>query len=230
MKIKALKAAFPNTVPILMGYLFIGMVFGILLKSKGYNFLWAILMSGSIYAGSMQFVAINFLTSKFNIATVIIMTFMINARHLFYGLSMLEKFKDMGKQKLYMIFALTDETFSVLSSTEVPENINRRYFYFFIALLNHSYWIIGSALGAILGSIWSFNTKGIDFVITALFTVIFINQWKTNKNNTPAITGIFSSLTCLILFGRNNFIIPSMVLILIILTIFRKQIEGRQNK
>lgn len=222
-----MKAAFPNTIPILMGYLFIGMVFGILLKSKGYNFLWAILMSGSIYAGSMQFVAINFLTSKFSIATVIMMTLMINARHLFYGLSMLDKFRDMGKRKLYMIFSLTDETFSVLTSAEPPQGVNKNWFYFFIALLNHFYWIIGSALGAVIGALWSFNTKGIDFVITALFVVILINQWKANRNNIPALIGIFSSLICLILFGSSNFIVPSMILILTILTVFRRLIEAR---
>ncbi len=210
-----------------MGYLFIGMVFGILLKSKGYNFLWAILMSGSIYAGSMQFVAINFLTSKFSIATVIMMTLMINARHLFYGLSMLDKFRDMGKRKLYMIFSLTDETFSVLTSAEPPQGVNKNWFYFFIALLNHFYWIIGSALGAVIGALWSFNTKGIDFVITALFVVILINQWKANRNNIPALIGIFSSLICLILFGSSNFIVPSMILILTILTVFRRLIEAR---
>jgi len=229
MKKKAFKAAFPNTIPILMGYIFIGMVFGILLKSKGYNFFWAILMSASIYAGSMQFVAINFLTSKFNITTVVLMTLMINARHLFYGLSMLDKFRDMGRIKPYMIFSLTDETFSVLTSAEPIQDVNKNWFYFFIALLNHFYWIIGSALGAVIGSIWSFNTKGIDFVITALFVVIFIEQWKVNKNNIPAFIGICASLLCLIVFGSGNFIVPSMILILIILTVFRKPIEARSE-
>jgi 4-azaleucine resistance transporter AzlC len=229
MKTKALKSAFPNTIPILMGYLFIGMVFGILLRSKGYNFWWAILMSSCIYAGSMQFVAINLLTSGFNIVTVVVMTFMINARHLFYGLSMLDKFKDMGKKKLYMIFALTDETFSLLTSVKPPQDVNKNWFYFFIALLDHFYWIIGSVVGAIIGSVWSFNTKGIDFVMTALFVVIFVEQWKSNKNNFPASIGICASLLCLIIFGSSNFIISSMILILITLTAFRKPIEMRNE-
>ncbi len=229
MKTKALKSAFPNTIPILMGYLFIGMVFGILLRSKGYNFWWAILMSSCIYAGSMQFVAINLLTSGFNIVAVVVMTFMINARHLFYGLSMLDKFKYMGKKKFYMIFSLTDETFSLLTSAEPPQDVNKNWFYFFIALLDHFYWIIGSLIGAIIGSVWSFNTKGIDFVMTALFVVIFVEQWKSNKNNIPAFIGICASLLCLIIFGSSNFIIPSMILILITLTAFRKPIEMRND-
>lgn len=229
MKTKALKSAFPHTIPILMGYLFIGMVFGILLRSKGYSFGWAILMSTCIYAGSMQFVAINLLTSSFNIVAVVVMTFMINARHLFYGLSMLDKFKDMGKKKLYMIFSLTDETFSVITSAEPPQDVNKNWFYFFIALLDHFYWIIGSIIGTIIGSVWSFNTKGIDFVMTSLFVVIFVEQWKSNKNNIPAFIGICASLLCLIIFGGSNFIIPSMILILITLTAFRKPIEMRNE-
>jgi 4-azaleucine resistance transporter AzlC len=229
MKTKALKSAFPHTIPILMGYIFIGMVFGILLRSKGYNFWWAILMSSCIYAGSMQFVAINLLTSGFNIVAVVVMTFMINARHLFYGLSMLDKFKDMGKKKPYMIFSLTDETFSVIISAEPQQDVNKNWFYFFIALLDHFYWIIGSVIGAIVGSVWSFNTKGIDFVMTALFVVIFVEQWKSNKNNIPAFIGICASLLCLIIFGCSNFIIPSMILILITLTAFRKPIEMRNE-
>jgi len=229
MKTKALKSAFPHTIPIFMGYIFMGMVFGILLRSKGYNFWWAILMSSCIYAGSMQFVAINLLTSSFNVIAVVVMTFMINARHLFYGLSMLDKFKNMGRKKPYMIFSLTDETFSLIASAEPPQDVNKNWFYFFIALLDHFYWIIGSVIGAIIGSVWSFNTKGIDFVMTALFVVIFVEQWKSNKNNMPAFIGICASLLCVIIFGSSNFIIPSMILILATLTAFRKPIEMRNE-
>ena len=229
MKIKALKSAFPRTIPVLMGYIFLGIAFGILLRSKGYNFWWAILMSTFIYAGSMQFVAINLLTSSLNLAAVVFMTFMVNARHLFYGLSMLDKFKDMGNKKPYMVFSLTDETFSLLSSSEPPQDVNKNWFYFFIAMLDHFYWITGSAIGAIIGSVWSFNTKGIDFVMTALFVVIFVEQWTSNKNHIPALIGIFASLLCLIIFGTSNFILPAMVLILITLSAFRKPIEMRNE-
>ena len=230
MKTKAMKAAFPHTIPVLMGYIFMGMAFGILLRSKGYNFGWAILMSTSIFAGSMQFVAINLLTSSFNLATVVSMTLMVNARHLFYGLAMLDKFKDMEKKKAYMIFSLTDETFSLLCSAEPPPDVNKNWFYFSIALLNHLYWIIGSASGAIIGSLISFNTKGIDFVMTALFVVIFVDQWKSSKKHIPALIGIFASILCLIIFGANKFILPSMILILIILTVFKRPLEMRSRQ
>lgn len=230
MKIKALRSAFPHTIPVLMGYMFMGIAFGILLRSKGYNFGWATLMSTTIFAGSMQFVSINLLTSNFNLATVVSMTLMVNARHLFYGLSMLDQFKDMGKKKPYMIFSLTDETFSLLCSAEPPQDVNKNWFYFFIALLNHFYWIAGSAIGGIIGSVLSFNTKGIDFVMTALFVVIFVEQWKSNKKHIPALIGICVSLLCLIIFGTSKFILPSMILILITLTLLKRTIEMRNKQ
>ncbi len=229
MKRKAFKGALPHTLPVLTGYLFIGMAFGILLSSKGYHYGWAILMSVFIFAGSMQFVAINLLMSSFSIINVVFMTLMINARHLFYGLSMLEKFKNIGNKKPYMIFSLTDETFSLLCGVDPPQGIDRGWFYFFIALLNHIYWIIGSALGGMIGGLISFNTQGIDFVMTALFIVIFIDQWEDNKNHLPAIIGMISSILCLGIFGPSHFILPSMILILFALTIFRKPIEGRNK-
>ena len=224
VRVKAFKAAFPYTIPVLIGYIFMGMAFGILLSSKGYNFGWAILMSLLIYAGSMQFVAISFLTSGLNILSVVFMTIMVNARHLFYGLSMIDKFKDMKKKKLYMMFSLTDETFALISSKTPPPDVDRNWFYFSIALLNHSYWVAGSAIGGILGSVFTFNTKGIDFVMTALFVVIFVEQWESYKNHTPGLIGIFASAACLLIFGT-NFILPAMILILFSLTIFRRKIE-----
>ena len=227
MKLKALKLAFPHTIPVLTGYIFIGIAFGILLRSKGYNFGWAILMSTFIYAGSMQFVAINILSNGLGLLSAALMTLMVNARHLFYGLSMLNKFGDMGKKKPYMIFSLTDETFSLLSSAQPPEGVDKNWFYFFIALLDHSYWIIGSVIGGIIGSVWSFNTNGIDFVMTSLFLVIFIEQWKSNKNHIPALTGVFVTLLCIITFATTNFILPSMILILITLTLLRNPVEKR---
>lgn len=229
MKTKALKSAFPHTLPVLTGYLFIGMAFGILLSTKGYHFGWAILMSTFIFAGSMQFVTINLLASSFNMINVVFMTLMINARHLFYGLAMLDKFKNIGKKKPYMIFSLTDETFSLLCGVEPPKGIDEGWFYLFIAILNHIYWIIGSAIGGIIGSVISINTQGIDFVMTALFVVIFMNQWEENKNHIPAIIGIIASFICLVIFGVNNFILPSMIIILIALTILRNPIEGRSR-
>lgn len=224
-KIKALKAAFPHTIPVMTGFLFLGIAYGILMNSKGYNFGWSILMSIFVFAGSMQYVAINLLSVAFNPLNALLMTIMVNARHLFYGLSMLEKFKGTGKKKPYLIFGLIDETFSILCSTEPPEGVDRGWFMFFITLLNHIYWVTASALGGILGSMFSFNTKGIDFVMTALFVVIFINQWKSQKQHSPAVIGIAASVLCLLLFGSGSFIIPSMILIIGALIIFRKPFE-----
>jgi 4-azaleucine resistance transporter AzlC len=230
MKTKAFKAAFPHTIPVLMGYLFLGMAFGILLSSNGYHFGWAMVMSIFIYAGSMQFVAVGLVTSGFSIIGTVLITLMVNARHLFYGLSMLTKFSDMGKKKPYMIFSLTDETFSLICSVEVPKEVDKNWFYLFIALLNQSYWIIGSAIGGIIGSLFTFNTKGIDFVMTALFIVIFINQWESTPNHRPALIGISAAIICLLIFGRQNFIIPAMISILLVLTPLNKPIAERKLK
>ena len=224
-KIKALRAAFPQTIPVMTGYLFLGIAFGILLNSKGYHFGWSVLMSIFVYAGSMQFVAVNLLTSAFNPLNAFLITLMVNARHLFYGLSMLGKFKGTGNKKPYLIFALTDETYSILCSAEPPKDVERGWFMFFTALLNQIYWVTASAIGALLGSMFTFNTKGIDFVMTALFVVIFINQWKSQKNHTPAIVGLGVSVFCLLGFGSGNFIIPAMIFITMALILFKKPIE-----
>lgn len=224
-KLKALKCAFPYTLPVLTGYLFLGIAFGILLSSKGYHFGWAILMSTFVYAGSMQFVAVNLLTSAFDPLNALLITLVVNARHIFYGISLLKTYRGQGAIKPYLIFGLTDETYSLICSTKPPEGIDKRYFMLFITLLNHSYWIIASAIGAILGSLFTFNTEGIDFVMTALFIVIFIDQWKAQKNHVPALIGIGSSAVCLLLFGPDKFIIPSMICILLSLTVFKKNIE-----
>lgn len=222
---KALKAAFPHTIPVMTGYLFLGVAFGVLLTSKGYHFIWAIIMSLLIYAGSMQFVAVEILTSIFNPLNAFLITLMVNARHLFYGLSMLTKFRGTGKYKPYLIFGLTDETYSLLCSCEIPDDVDKNQFMFYTTLLNQTYWIVASAAGALLGSVFTFNTEGIDFVMTALFIVIFINQWKSQKNHTPALIGLGGSVLCLLLFGPDNFIIPSMILIIAALTIFKKSVE-----
>lgn len=226
-KILALKAAFPFTIPVLTGYLFLGTGFGILMNSKGYDLGWTILMSVCIFAGSIQYVAVTLLTSVFNPLYALLLTLLINARHLFYGISMLERFKGAGRLKPYLIFGLTDETFSLLSTTDPPEGIERKWFMFFVTLLDHSYWVIGSAIGGLLGYIINFDTKGIDFVLTALFVVIFINQWKESKNHIPALMGAAATVLCLILFGQTNFMIPSMILILALLTLIRSRIEKR---
>ncbi|GKU24996.1 AzlC family ABC transporter permease [Clostridium folliculivorans] len=224
---KAIKSAFPVTIPVMLGYVSVGIAFGLLLEKSGYNFLWAILMSILIYAGSMQFIAINLLTCGAGLIEIALMTLFVNIRHVFYGLSFIESFKEMGKKKTYMIFSLTDETYSLLCASKAPEGVNNNQFMFFISLFNQIYWIIGSAIGSIAGSLITFNTRGIDFAMTALFVVIFIEQWSTYKNHTPVLIGACSTILSLILFGPSNLILPSMIFISITLMVFQKQIEGK---
>ncbi|WMJ88700.1 AzlC family ABC transporter permease [Anaerocolumna sp. MB42-C2] len=227
IKKNALRAAFPLTIPVFTGYIILGTAYGILLSSKGYSFLWAAFTSIFIYAGSMQFVSVSLLTAGFHPLYTCFMTLMVNARHLFYGISMLTKFQGTGKKKPYLILGLTDETFSILCSTQPPDGVDKGWFLFFITLLNQIYWVSGSILGNILGSFLHFNTKGIDFVLTALFVVIFINQWKSSDNHTPVLIGLSASIICRLLFGSANFIIPSMIVILLLVTIFQNKIESR---
>ncbi|MDF2473181.1 MAG: hypothetical protein K0R21_963 [Anaerocolumna sp.] len=229
LKRNALKAAFPHTIPVLTGYLVLGAAYGILLDSKGYSFVWAILTSLFIFAGSMQFVSISMLATGFHPVYTLAITLMVNARHLFYGISMLSKYKGTGILKPYLIFGLTDETFSVLIASEPPKGVDKNWFMFFITLLDQIYWITGSLLGSLLGSFITFNTKGMDFALTALFIVIFIDQWRATKNHLPVCIGVGSSMVCRLLFGSANFIIPSMITILLLVTVLQEKIESRNS-
>ena len=226
----ALRVAFPYTIPVMAGYLVLGTAYGILMNSKGLSLIWILVASIFAYAGSMQFVAVSLLASAFDSLGAFLMTLMVNARHLFYAISMLGKYRGSGRIKPYLIFSLTDETFSIVCSAEPPQGTSRKWFYFFISLLDHSYWIAGSVLGGILGSLIEFDTKGIDFVLTALFVVILINQWRSTKNHLPAMIGIASALLCRIIFGASNFIIPSMLLILLLMTLLKRPMERGINK
>lgn len=221
---KAFILAFPNTIPVLTGFLFLGMAYGVLMQTKGYGVIWAVLMSAIAFCGSMQFVAITLLTVAFNPIQAFLMSFMVNARHLFYGISMLEKYKGLGKLRGFLIYVLCDETFSISSSVEVPEGVNRKYFYFTISLLDYLYWIFGTFLGGMLGNFITFNTTGLDFVLTALFVVLFLEQWKTKENRLAAVIGILGTVMSLFFFGKNNLVIPAMVIILLVLTLGRKKI------
>lgn len=209
----------------MVGYLFLGVAFGVLLQKNGYGVFWAILMSAVIYAGSMQFLAINFLTPGVGVLSIIFMTLMVNIRHIFYGLSMLERFRGTGKKKPYLIFSLTDETFSLLCSADPPQGVDRGLFYFFISLLDQVYWVAGSALGGLAGALLSFNTKGIDFAMTALFVVIFVNQWRESKQHLPALCGLGLTALCLLVFGADNFLLPALLLILAALLLCRRRLE-----
>lgn len=222
----AFRAAFPYTIPIFAGFVFLGIAYGIYMNSLGFSAIYPILMSLIIFAGSMEFIAANLLLVAFNPIHALFLTLMVNARHLFYGISMLEKYKGTGKKKFYLIFGLCDESFSINSTVDIPKGVDKGWFMFFVTLLNHLYWGIGAAIGGIFGSFVHFNTKGLDFVMTALFVVIFVEQWMREKKHYSALVGLGLSIFSLIIFGGNNFIIPAMIMILLVLTILKKPIEN----
>ena len=221
----AFRAAFPYTIPVMTGYLFLGISYGIYMKVSGFSFLYPMFMAITIFGGSLEFLAVSLLMSTFAPLQTFLMALVIQARHLFYGLAMLEKYKNTGLKKLYLIFALTDETFSVNCSTPVPEGMDKGKFYFAVSLLDQCYWVSGATIGGILGSFIPFNTDGLDFVMTAMFVVIFIEQWPKEKKHYTAFIGVLSSVLCLLLVGADSFINPSMVCIFTMLTLFRKPIE-----
>ncbi len=225
MNRKSLAAAFPCTVPVLMGYLAIGMAFGLMLQSIGYGPLWAFFMSLTIYAGSGQYLGVSLLAMGAGLPHVALMIFIINFRHLVYGLSMLEKFHGMGWRKLYMIFSLTDETYALLSSAQAPEKVNPHDFYFTIALLNHSYWVVGSVLGGVVGQLLGFDTTGVDFAMTALFIVIAVDQWRAYPKHLPALLGGAATLVCLLLAGADNMLLPALGIIVLVLVLARPKLE-----
>ena len=224
----ALRAAFPLTLPVMAGYLVLGMGFGILLQSKGYHFGWAILMSLTIYAGSMQYVAVDLLSGGATLVATALMTLMVNARHLFYGISMLDKYRTLGRTRWMMIFELTDETYSIVCSHEPPEGVDRGRFFLAISMLDQSYWVVGCTIGAILGAVVPIDFTGVDFAMTALFLVIVTEQWLTNKNHLPALVGIGASVVCLVLFGADNFIIPAMIVITLALSLLRRYMPAEE--
>lgn len=225
MKIRAFKAALPYTLPICIGFMFLGMSYGLLMRSKGFSFYYPMIMSLIICAGSMEFVTANLLLSLFDPVYTFLLTLMVNARHIFYGISMLEKYKGCGIKKFYLIFGMCDESFSINCTVKLPPNIDRGWFMFFVTLLNHSYWVLGASLGSLLGYVISFNTRGIEFVMTALFVVMFINQWEESKEHFPAIIGVGCSLICLFFFGSHNFMLPAMLSIIVCLTLSKEIIE-----
>ena len=229
MKRKALKAAVPYTLPVMMGYIFLGMAFGILLHNTNVPDGWALFMSIFVYAGSMQFVAIELLTAPFAPFSAALVTLMVNARHLFYGLSMLEPFKIMGKLKPYMIFSLSDETYSLECAAEPPEGVDRKYFLFFIALLDQSYWVAGTLAGILAGNIIPIDSTGIDFAMTALFVVICVDQWKAARTHIPAMTGFICGALFLMLIRTSNFILPALAATVAILLFLRRTVEQKME-
>lgn len=221
---KTLRSAFISTIPVLTGYVVLGFGFGIVLKSAGYGILLTFVMSLFIYAGAMQYVAVGLLTGGASLLTAALTTLMVNARHLFYGISMLSKYKGTGKRKPYLIFSLTDETYSLVCNDlpNIPQE-QKKHYYFFVSLLNHIYWVAGSVAGALVGTLVKFNTEGIDFALTALFVTIFLEQWLTNKKHFSAIVGVAVSVFCLAIFGSQQFLIPAMLIIALILCLHKEE-------
>lgn len=222
---RAFSAALPHTLPICAGFLFLGLAYGIYMNASGFSFWWPMLMSMTIFAGSMEFVTVNLLLQAFHPVYAFLMALMVNARHLFYGISMLDRFRGTGKLKPYLIFGMCDESFSINCSARIPEGVEPKWFYFFVTLFNQCYWVAGATLGGIFGNLVTFDTTGIDFVMTALFLVIFLEQWLSQKQHLPALAGILLTGVCLLLFGTENFLLPAMALILAVLTLLRPKLD-----
>ena len=225
-KIKAaFFAAFPNTIPILAGFLFLGIAYGIYMNQSGFKFYYPMFMSFIIFAGSVEFATVSWLLGSFDPVNIFFLTLMINASHLFYGLSMLEKYNIPGWKKLYLIYGMCDESFSINATVDVPKDIDKGLFMFFVTMLNQIYWVAGATIGGIFGSFIPFNTKGIEFVMTALFVVIFLENWLKEKDHSASVIGLFISFICLMIFKGTNFIIPSMIIILSVLTLLRGRLQ-----
>ena len=215
------KPAFYKSLPVMAGYVILGTGFGILLRNAGYGALWAFAMSLLIYAGSMQYVGVSLIAGGASVVTTILTTVMVNARHLFYSISMIDRYKDAGKYKPYMIFALTDETYSLLCDGSAPEEGDANLYRLLVSMFNQCYWVTGSVIGSLLGGVLPFSTEGIEFSMTALFIASFTEQWVSGGNHVPALTGILCSLVCLVAFGPQRFLIPAMLLITLVLTLAR---------
>lgn len=225
MRLRALKKAFPYTIPIFAGFWFLGMAYGIYMNVSGFSFLYPMLMSLVIFGGSLEFITVSMLLSPFAPVQTFVMALLIQSRHIFYGISMLEKFKGMGWKKFYLIFGLCDETFSINYTAEPPADVDRGWFMFFVTLLNHFYWVSGSTIGGLVGSLLKFNTDGVSFVMTAMFVVIFLEQWLKEKKHIASCIGILVSLVCLMIFGSDQFMLPTMVTIIVLFALLRNYSE-----
>lgn len=221
MKKHTAKIALIDSLPVMTGYVFLGFGFGIIMQQSGFGLIWALAMSLFIYAGSMQYVGVSLLTGGASLITAAMTTLLVNARHLFYGISMVESYKGTGKKKPYLIFGLTDETYSLVSREKLPEGIDKILYFFLVSLFDQCYWVTGTLLGSLAGKL-PINFDGIDFALTALFVTIFVEQWLSNPNHFPAIVGVAATTVCLLVFGADVFLIPSMILIAGILTLGRK--------
>lgn len=225
---RAFRYAFPHTIPIFAGFWFLGITYGVYMHVSGFSFVYPMLMSMTIFTGSMEFVTANMLLGGFHPLQAFVMAILIGARHLFYGISMLDKFRGMGWKKFFLIYGMCDETFSINYSAEIPPNVDRGWFMLFVTVLNYLYWVTGATIGGLFGSLIHFNTQGLDFAMTAMFVVIFMEQWIKDKKHTSQFIGLGASVLCLIVFGADSFMVPTMLVILFFLTILRRKREEEQ--
>lgn len=226
---KTTKIALLDTIPVMTGYLFLGIGFGIIMQQNGFGLIWAVAMSLFIYAGSMQYVGVGLLTGGAGLVTAALATLLVNARHLFYGISMIDSYHGTGRKKPYLIFALTDETYSLVSREQLPQGVEKNSYFFLVSLFDQCYWVAGTALGSLAGSLIPMNFEGIDFALTALFVTIFVEQWLSSKDHFPAIVGVVSAAACLLLFGPETFLIPTMILIAAILIMANRKQGGAKD-
>ena len=220
------KSAFPQTLPVLAGYVSLGIAFGILLRDAGYGVIYAFLMSLFVFAGSAQFLCVELLVANATLPQVAFLIFLLNFRHFFYGLTMISHYRNV-KKKWYLIFGLTDETYALLSANKIPSTVEKSDFYFAVTFLNHIYWISGSVIGSLVGALIPFDMTGIDFAMTALFAVLVVEQWKSHSKHFPAILGFAVSILSILIFGTENFIIPTLIIICVILLLFKNQLEEK---
>ena len=230
MNAKIWKRALIHTLPVMAGYVVLGLGFGILLRVAGYGALWALAMAVFMFAGSMQYVGVSLIASGTPLLTVALTTLMVQARHLFYGISMIDRYRGAGPKKLYLMHALTDETYSLICNSHLPDFADAHSYYFAVSLLNHLYWIAGCMLGSLAGAILPFSSEGVDFAMTALFVTVFVEQWLSDKEHRPALVGLGVTLLCLLVFNSDSFLIPAMVLILLSLALLKKPIEAKEAK
>lgn len=227
MNKKLIKSVIIKTLPVMAGYIVLGIGFGILLRVNGYGLPYALLMSIFIYAGSLQYVGVALMSGGASLITTALTSLMVNARHLFYGISMVDKYKGAGKWKPYLMLGLTDETYSLVCDGDYPEGENKYRYWFLISLFNQFYWVLGSVIGSVVGVMLKFNTAGIEFSMTALFVTVFVEQWLGTKEHRPAILGLLLTVICLVIFGSESFLIPAMIMIAGVLTIMKKPLERR---
>lgn len=225
-----LKQVLTKTLPVMAGYIVLGIGFGILLSANGYGLKWALLMSIFIFAGSLQYVGVSLIAGGASFITTALTSLMVNARHLFYGISMIDKYKGAGLKKLYLMFGLSDETYSIVCTGEYPEGKNKYSYWLLITLLDQLYWVTGTVIGSIIGTNVEFNSAGIEFSMTALFVTVFVEQWLSTKEHRPAIIGVVATVLCLICFGSEKFLIPSMILIAVTLTVMQKKLDKEDNE